>query len=245
MRPALSSLSMAGEPLGSVEERTGAIAAHAITLAVHPGSGSERKNWPEACWAALLERLAPRPGLNLLLLGGEAEGDRLDRLARLWPADRLEAARSLPLVQVAERLAASHASPGMTRASPTWPRRSVCRVWCCGVTPTRSSGGPAANACGCCTDPPAWLRSRLHGSRPPSWSFWPGLELGGAARGSERVSEGAWPRRRFTEPLGGMPCDWLACSLLNEALCNPRCHVKQAETGPPDGRAVRRRLVSW
>jgi ADP-heptose:LPS heptosyltransferase len=79
---------------------------------VHPGSGSEKKNWPEACWAAVLERLGPRPGLRLLLLGGEAEGDRLDRLARLWPVDRLELARSLPLVQVAERLAASHAFAG-------------------------------------------------------------------------------------------------------------------------------------
>jgi len=46
-------------------------------LAIHPGSGSERKNWPETKWAELLERLLLTSQLNLLLVGGEAEGDRL------------------------------------------------------------------------------------------------------------------------------------------------------------------------
>ena len=73
-------------------------------LAVHPGSGSERKNWPEPCWAALLARLAAEGDWSLLLLGGEAEGERLERLAVRWPAGRLEVARSLPLVQLAQRL---------------------------------------------------------------------------------------------------------------------------------------------
>lgn len=73
-------------------------------LALHPGSGSERKNWPEVRWAALLERLAARTDLRLLLIGGEAEGDRLERLSGRWPAERLELARSLPLVQLASRL---------------------------------------------------------------------------------------------------------------------------------------------
>jgi len=75
-------------------------------LAAHPGSGSERKNWPEPRWAELLSRLAAETPWRLLLVGGEAEGDRLDRLARCWPADRLECARSLPLVELALRLAA-------------------------------------------------------------------------------------------------------------------------------------------
>lgn len=83
-----------------------------LTLAAHPGSGSERKNWPESCWAALLERLASRPELRLLLVGGEAEGGRLDRLAARWPADRLELARGWPLVKVARRLAACRAFIG-------------------------------------------------------------------------------------------------------------------------------------
>lgn len=97
-----------GLPLGGGSSAT----LPTLTLAVHPGSGAERKNWPEACWAGLLGRLAARAGLRLLLVGGEAEGDRLDRLARIWPSDRLELARSRPLVEVARRLAACHAFAG-------------------------------------------------------------------------------------------------------------------------------------
>lgn len=81
-------------------------------LAVHPGSGSERKNWPESRWAELLKHLAGRANLELLLVGGEAEGDRLQRLARLWPADRLTLAQSLPLTALARRLAGCVAFAG-------------------------------------------------------------------------------------------------------------------------------------
>lgn len=81
-------------------------------LAAHPGSGSERKNWPEACWIELLERLVTRPGLELLLVGGEAEAERLPRLARCWPAGRLHLALSLPLAELAGRLAGASAFLG-------------------------------------------------------------------------------------------------------------------------------------
>lgn len=74
------------------------------TLAVHPGSGSERKNWPEHKWRELLQSLVCRPGLRLLLVGGEAEGDRLDRLRAALPADKIAVARSLPLVELGELL---------------------------------------------------------------------------------------------------------------------------------------------
>jgi ADP-heptose:LPS heptosyltransferase len=73
-------------------------------LALHPGSGSEKKNWPEAKWAELLRLLLTGTKTNLLLVGGEAEGARLDRLARLAPPERLEIARGLPLTELAERL---------------------------------------------------------------------------------------------------------------------------------------------
>jgi heptosyltransferase-3 len=49
-------------------------------LAVHPGSGSEKKNWPEEKWAELLRHLIHSTQLNLLLVGGEAEGEKLQRL---------------------------------------------------------------------------------------------------------------------------------------------------------------------
>jgi heptosyltransferase III len=73
-------------------------------IAIHPGSGGAQKNWPEANWAELLRRLLAKDA-NLLLVGGEAEGDRLERLAAVCPAGRVELARSLPLPELAGRLA--------------------------------------------------------------------------------------------------------------------------------------------
>ncbi len=74
-------------------------------FALHPGSGAERKNWPEARWAALLQRLADFTELNLLLVGGEAEGERLQRLAATLPPARTRVAQNLPLPVLARRLA--------------------------------------------------------------------------------------------------------------------------------------------
>jgi heptosyltransferase-2 len=74
------------------------------TLALHPGSGSERKNWPEAKWRDFIAHLVERTPLHLLIVGGEAEGDRLHRLAAPLPADRRTLARSLPLAELARLL---------------------------------------------------------------------------------------------------------------------------------------------
>lgn len=73
-------------------------------LALHPGSGSERKNWPEAKWAELLKILARETDCGVLLIGGEAEGDRCARLATALPADRVEIAQNLPLIELAKRM---------------------------------------------------------------------------------------------------------------------------------------------
>ena len=73
-------------------------------LALHPGSGSESKNWPEAKWAELLARLVGESEINLLLVGGEAEGERLQRLAEKLLPERYAMARSLPLAELAARL---------------------------------------------------------------------------------------------------------------------------------------------
>jgi heptosyltransferase-2 len=64
--------------------------------ALHPGSGSSKKNWPLENWRTLAQRLRDR-GQQLLLLGGEADGAALDALASLTPL----VARSLPLPTVA------------------------------------------------------------------------------------------------------------------------------------------------
>lgn len=81
-------------------------------LAVHPGSGSESKNWPEDCWARLLARWIEQTPSNCLLLGGEAEGDRLERLARRLPAHRLCLLRSQPLDRVGSHLCACQGFAG-------------------------------------------------------------------------------------------------------------------------------------
>ena len=74
-------------------------------LALHPGSGSERKNWPEASWAELVGDLVNTTALDLLLVGGEAEGERLQRLSAALPPARTKVAQSLPLAELASQLA--------------------------------------------------------------------------------------------------------------------------------------------
>jgi heptosyltransferase III len=73
-------------------------------LAFHPGSGSEKKNWPEAKWAGLIQQIAATTNWDLLLVGGEAEGERLQRLAALLPPARCAIAQGLPLVELAQRI---------------------------------------------------------------------------------------------------------------------------------------------
>lgn len=73
-------------------------------LALHPGSGSERKNWPEQKWQELIAQLIGKSECHLLIVGGEAEGDRLERLVAPLPGDRFTLARSLPLVELAALL---------------------------------------------------------------------------------------------------------------------------------------------
>ena len=82
------------------------------TLALHPGSGSEKKNWPEARWQELLRRMAAETNWRVLLVGGEAEGQRLQRLATLLPIDRFSVAMHQPLPELARALAACGAFLG-------------------------------------------------------------------------------------------------------------------------------------
>src|SRR5262249_443372 len=66
-------------------------------LALHPGSGSERQNWPEDKWAVLVAHLATSTDLKFVLVGGAAEGDRLQRLSRSLATGRFQIAQRLPL----------------------------------------------------------------------------------------------------------------------------------------------------
>src|SRR5262249_51738270 len=65
-----------------------------------------------AKWARLLQTLIGSTATKLLLVGGEAEGHRLEELACRLPADRVATARSLPLVDLARRLASCAAFVG-------------------------------------------------------------------------------------------------------------------------------------
>ena len=74
-------------------------------LALHPGSGSASKNWPEEKWRELIEYLLAKTTLQFLLIGGEAEGEKLQRLTSGLSEERLELAEHLPLNRLAKRLA--------------------------------------------------------------------------------------------------------------------------------------------
>jgi heptosyltransferase-2 len=81
-------------------------------LAVHPGSGSARKNWPESRWAELLDRLMVETAWKALVIGGEAEEGRHRRLAAKLPAKRCELLDHRPLTEVAQWLRECHAYVG-------------------------------------------------------------------------------------------------------------------------------------
>ena len=73
-------------------------------LAIHPGSGSPTKNWPEENWLALIEKLAAETDWKFLLIGGEAEEDRVSRLFTVIPPGRSGMLIGMSLLDVAEML---------------------------------------------------------------------------------------------------------------------------------------------
>ena len=72
--------------------------------ALHPGSGSERKNWPLENWRTLGEALLTREGLRLLLVGGEADRPALTALQAAWKNQPVLFAQDLPLPHLAATL---------------------------------------------------------------------------------------------------------------------------------------------
>ncbi len=73
-------------------------------IALHPGSGSARKNWPLERWKELVSRCVAQTNLSLVLIGGESESEALDCLERLIPATRRQVLRGQTLESVAEQL---------------------------------------------------------------------------------------------------------------------------------------------
>jgi heptosyltransferase-2 len=81
-------------------------------LVLHPGSGSEKKNWPETKWAGLIQKIVATTNWDLLLVGGEAEGERLRRLAAVLPPARCSIMQCLPLAELAQRIQSGAAFVG-------------------------------------------------------------------------------------------------------------------------------------
>lgn len=70
-------------------------------IAIHPGSGSARKNWPAGRWAAVARQIhafSIQP--EILLIGGEADEAQLAAFHYTF-GDRVLIARDLPLPQLA------------------------------------------------------------------------------------------------------------------------------------------------
>jgi heptosyltransferase-3 len=82
-------------------------ALHGQWLAAHPGSGSDKKNWPPAKWKGFLSGILEYPDANILLISGEAEGQRVQEMAQAFESDRIRLAHNLPLVELASLLAGS------------------------------------------------------------------------------------------------------------------------------------------
>ncbi len=83
---------------------TGVESSERTVVALHPGSGSESKNWPLNRWMLLAETLAADARLRFLLVGGEADQKRLKSLAQALPSDRTTLLFQQPLTHVAREL---------------------------------------------------------------------------------------------------------------------------------------------
>jgi heptosyltransferase-3 len=81
-------------------------------IALHPGSGSAQKNWPQESWESLLKQLVAATDYRFLLIGGEAERERWSKLVEMLPANRRELAFDLPLVELARLLKTCRAFVG-------------------------------------------------------------------------------------------------------------------------------------
>ena len=77
----------------------------ALTVALHPGSGSAAKNWPVEKWRQLAGNLlAANPEVELAIIGGEADAAAIHALRGL-AASRVVLWENLPLPELARRLA--------------------------------------------------------------------------------------------------------------------------------------------
>ena len=72
-------------------------------IALHPGSGSERKNWPIENWRKLGDYFLSRDR-DVLIVSGEADEERVRVLESAWGRARVQFAKYLPLPHLAALL---------------------------------------------------------------------------------------------------------------------------------------------
>ena len=72
-------------------------------LAIHPGSGSPKKNWPSSHWAALLGELMSAFD-EVLLISGEADADVAEEIVPLIPRTKLRRCANRPLWDLVSEL---------------------------------------------------------------------------------------------------------------------------------------------
>ncbi len=75
-----------------------------LRVAVHAGSGSPRKNWPLDRWRELVEWLLGHAGVEVFLLSGEADRERVRQLTGEIASSRLRVIDGRPLPEVAALL---------------------------------------------------------------------------------------------------------------------------------------------
>jgi len=114
-------------------------------VAIHPGSGSPRKNWPVGHWQRLADRVA-ETGSRLLLIGGEADAPVLDPLANALAIHRPMIARNLSLATLAALLSGCTAYFGHDTG--------VSHIAAAAGTPSTLLFGP--------TDPATWAPQGPH-----------------------------------------------------------------------------------
>jgi heptosyltransferase III len=69
-------------------------------IVLHPGSGSETKNWPVENWMKLGDAFLAT-GRNLLVIAGEADEEQARTLALAWRGKPVRFVKNLPLTQLA------------------------------------------------------------------------------------------------------------------------------------------------
>ncbi len=68
-------------------------------VVLHPGSGSEKKNWPLENWIDIGNYLLGSDNFrgSLVIVSGEADEDRTNQLRMIWKSERVQFARNIPL----------------------------------------------------------------------------------------------------------------------------------------------------